>query len=73
MLIKVKVRADENVNEIIKKDKDSFEVKVKEPPIQGQANRAVARILAKYFGLEINEIKLIRGWRQSNKIFEIKK
>ncbi|MCK4781715.1 DUF167 domain-containing protein [Candidatus Parcubacteria bacterium] len=44
MLIKVKVFPDSIKQEIIKKSQDSFEIKVKEAPIRGEANRAVVRI-----------------------------
>ncbi|MBU1137045.1 DUF167 domain-containing protein [Patescibacteria group bacterium] len=72
MKIKVKVFPQAGKEEIIKKSDDSFEVWVKAKPIQGQANRAVARALAKYFNVSSDRIKLIKGFKERNKIFEVK-
>lgn len=72
MLIKVKVFPDSGKQEIIKKAEDSFEVWVKEKPIKGQANRAVISALVEYFEIPREKIRLIKGWQQRNKIFEIK-
>jgi len=72
MLIKVKVFPQAGKEEIIKKTDDSFEVWVKAKPVQGQANRAVARALTEYFGVSSDKIRLIKGFRERNKIFEIK-
>lgn len=68
MLIKVKVISGAGEDRLIKKDKDSFEIWVKEKPIQGQANRAVTRKLVQYFN---KEVRLIKGGKQSNKIFKV--
>ncbi len=72
MLIKVKVIPQAGKEEIIKKSEDNFEIWVKEKPIQGQANRAVISALAKYLNINRTKIKLIKGFKQRNKVFEIK-
>lgn len=71
MLIKVKVFPSAGKQEIIKKSQDSFEIWVKEKPIQGQANRAVISALASYLRIPQENIRLIKGFKQRNKIFEI--
>ena len=71
MLIKVKVFPDSKKEEIIKKSKDSLEIKVKEEPIKGLANKEVIKILASYFKIPESNIRLIKGFKQRNKIFEI--
>jgi uncharacterized protein len=70
MLIKVKVFPQAGQEQIIKKGENSFEVWVKERPIQGQANRAVAKVLAEYFKIPVGNIKLVKGFKQRNKVFE---
>ena len=50
-----------------------FEVCVKEPPVQGRANAAIARLLANYFKVPISQVRMIKGFRERNKIFEIEK
>jgi len=72
MLIKVKVLPDSKKQEIVKKSQDSFEIKVKQAPIRGEANRGVIKVLAEYFKTSEQNIRLIKGFRQRNKIFEIK-
>ncbi len=72
MLVKVKVIAGAKKEKIIKKDNNSFEVWVKEKPIKGTANRAVLNCLTNYLKLDKEKIRLIKGFRERNKIFEIK-
>ncbi len=72
MIFKVKVFPNSKKKEIVKKSEDSFEIKVKEKPIKGEANRAVVKLLADYLGLPAGKIRLIKGAKQRNKIFEIK-
>ncbi len=71
MLIKVKVFPNSKKEEIIEKSENSFEVKVKEKPIMGKANGGVIKILSEFFEIPESKIKLIRGFKQRNKIFEI--
>ena len=71
MLIKVKVFPASKKEEIIKKKENSFEVKVKEKPIRGEANRAVIDVLSNFFNVPKNKIKLIKGFKQRSKIFKI--
>ena len=71
MLIKVKVFPESKRKTVFKKSEDSFEVRVKSKPVMGEANREVIRILALYFKISQSKVRLIRGHKQSNKIFEI--
>ncbi|MFH1462430.1 MAG: DUF167 domain-containing protein [bacterium] len=72
MLIKVKVFPNSKEQEIIKKSEDSFEVRVKEKPIMGLANRGVIKLLSYYFEISESKVRLIKGFKERNKIFEIK-
>ncbi|MFH1582171.1 MAG: DUF167 domain-containing protein [bacterium] len=71
MLIKVKVFPKSKENEIIKKDKDSFEARVKAEPRMGLANKEVVDTLSFYFKAPKSKIRLVKGFRERNKIFEI--
>jgi len=71
MLIKVKVFPNSKKEEVVRKTKDSFEVKVKEKPIQGLANQAVVQLLSSFFRIPKSKIRLAKGYKQRNKIFEI--
>jgi uncharacterized protein len=72
MLIKVKVFPNSKKDEIVKRKGDEFEVRVKEKAEQGRANRAVIKVLADYFKIDESRIKLIKVFKERNKIFEIK-
>lgn len=72
MLIKVKVFPNSKEEEIIKKSEDSFEVQVREKPIKGEANKRVLEMLSSYFKTPEAKIRLVKGAKQRNKIFEIK-
>jgi hypothetical protein len=72
MFLKVKVTPNSKKDEIVKRKDDEFEVRVKEKAEEGRANRAVIKVLANYFKIDESKIKLIKGFKERNKIFEIK-
>jgi len=72
MLIKVKVFPGSKKEGILRRSEDSFEVRVKERPERGMANRAVIELLSSYFGVPPSRIRLVKGAKSRNKIFEIK-
>ena len=71
MLIKVKVFSHSKKQGIIKKSEDSFEIKVKVKPLQGHANKEAIKILAEYFKISESKVRLIKGFRHTNKVFSI--
>jgi uncharacterized protein YggU (UPF0235/DUF167 family) len=71
MLIKVKVFPGSKKEGIVKKRSDSFDVKVREKPVRGEATRAVINVLSNFFDIPENKVKLIKGFKKRNKIFEI--
>jgi len=71
MLIKVKVFPNSKKREVIRKSKDSFKIKVKSKPEKGKASREAIRTLSYYLKIPESKIKLVRGFKQPNKIFEI--
>ena len=71
MLIKVKAFPGVKKEEIIRKSEDSFEIKVKEKPVMGLANKRIITILSFYFKIPESKIRLIKGAKQKNKIFKI--
>lgn len=72
MLVKVKAFPNSKKREIIKKSDDSFEVKVKEKPKNNEANLAIFEVLEEYFNVGRSQIRLIKGAKEKNKIFDIK-
>ncbi|MBI3458673.1 DUF167 domain-containing protein [Candidatus Azambacteria bacterium] len=59
---------EESVRKI---DETHFVVAVKEPPISGQANRAIVKALANYLDLAPSRIQLVLGFSSKQKVFEI--
>jgi hypothetical protein len=52
-------------------DEINFIVAVKEPPVQGKANRAIIKVLADYFKIAPSRVRLISGFSAKQKTFEI--
>jgi uncharacterized protein (TIGR00251 family) len=48
-----------------------FKLKVKSPPVEGAANKECIRYLAKTFHVPQNAVKLIRGGKSRDKVFEL--
>ena len=71
MLVKIKVFPNSKKEEVIKKSKDAFEIRVKEKPLKGKANKRVVEILSLYFKIPKTKIKIVKGFRERNKIFEV--
>lgn len=71
MKIFVKAKPNAKQEKVEKIDEAHFVVSVKEPPRQGRANEAVAKVLAEYFKMNRSAFKLVSGFSSKNKIFEI--
>lgn len=56
---------------VIQITQNSYSVSVTEPPVDGQANEAIIKALAKYFSLSPSQISLISGHTSKIKIFEV--
>jgi len=46
-------------------------VKVKEPPKEGKANKAVVKVLARHFRVSQNSVRIESGLKGKNKLIEI--
>ena len=69
IFVKAKPNAREQSVEMI--DELHFVVAVKEPPVQGKANAAIQKALARHFGVPITSIRLVSGFAFREKVFEI--
>jgi hypothetical protein len=72
MLIKVKAFPLSKEEKIIKKNKDSFNVFVREEAERNMANKRIIEIISDYFEVPQNKVKMIKGFKESSKIFDIK-
>ena len=57
--------------EVVKNDDDTLTVYIKAPAIEGRANLAAGKLLAKYFGVAPSRVKLLRGATSKYKVFNI--
>ena len=48
-----------------------YTIYTKAPAIEGRANAAAIKLLAKYFGVPQSRVKLVRGARAKHKVFLI--
>ncbi|MDP3661808.1 MAG: DUF167 domain-containing protein [bacterium] len=71
MRISVKAKPSAREESVVKAEDGSFVVCVKEPPREGKANEAIARALAKHFGITRGQVILASGFSSRQKIFEI--
>jgi len=70
MKIAVKVKPNSRSEEVIQEE-HGLTLKVKDPPVQGKANRAVIRLLAGHFGVPESQVKILKGATARNKLIEI--
>ncbi|TWP26887.1 DUF167 domain-containing protein [TM7 phylum sp. oral taxon 348] len=59
--------------EVVAGDNGSLTVYTKAPAIEGRANAAAVKLLAKHFGVAPSKVKLVRGATSKYKVFEIDK
>jgi len=59
--------------EVVANDDGSLTVYTKAPAIEGRANLAAAKLLAKHFGVAPSKVKLVRGASSRYKVFELDK
>ena len=57
--------------EVVADDDGSLTVYTKAPAIEGRANAAAVKLLAKHFGVAPSKVKLLRGASSKYKLFDI--
>jgi uncharacterized protein (TIGR00251 family) len=67
MFVKVKVFPGSKKQEIIRTSEDSFEVRVKESPEKGQANKAVLKAISAF----LKNPRIVKGLKSRNKILKV--
>lgn len=71
MKITVKVKTNAREESIEKVTDREYAVSVKKSPVEGKANIAVIKVLAKYFHIPANRVRVATGHAGKNKIIEI--
>lgn len=72
MRIFVKAKPSAKKENVEKIDESHFVISVKEPPKDGQANKAIIKALAEHLDISSSAIRLVAGFSSKQKIFEIK-
>lgn len=57
--------------EVVVDSDGTYIIYTKAPAIEGQANVAAIKLLAKYFGVPQSGVKLVRGATSKHKVFNI--
>jgi len=70
-IITIKVLPNSKINKIIKLSDNLFKVKIMAPAVKGQANQALIKLLAQYFKISKNKIKILNGQLSTTKKIEI--
>lgn len=70
MKIQIQVKPNSKSEEVIEEG-NGFIVRVKEPPVEGKANRAVIKLLAKHLGISETRLRISSGFRSKVKMIEI--
>ncbi len=73
MKIRVLAKPNSNREEVKKIDANYFMVAIKEPPVRGEANRAILKLLSKYFEVSLSQVRMVHGHTTRNKTIEIVK
>ena len=72
MKIEVKVKPRSKTEGVTKEmGGDVYVVRVKEPPVEGKANRAVLKLLARHFGVPESRLRIVSGLTGKNKVIEV--
>jgi uncharacterized protein (TIGR00251 family) len=70
--IQVKVKPRSKTEDVTKEiDGNVYMVRVKEPPVEGKANRAVLKLLARHFGVPESRLRIVSGLSSKNKVVEV--
>ena len=57
--------------EVVVGSDGTYIIYTKAPAIEGRANAAAIKLLAKYFGVPQSQVKLVRGATSKHKVFDI--
>ena len=70
--LKVRVQPRASKNQIVGWMEDSLKVRLTAPPVEGEANAALVRFLAEYFGLSRQAVSLVIGSTSRQKVVQLK-
>ena len=71
MRLKIVANPKKKQEKVVQITSDTYAVSVKEPPINGRANEAIIKSLAKYFSVSRSQITLVSGHTAKIKVVEV--
>lgn len=71
MRIYVRVIPRSSKNEVIEIGENEYKIKVTAPPVNGEANQMVIKILAKHFGISKSAVEIVGGKSAKIKMIDI--
>lgn len=71
MYIHIKALTNQKEERISERKAGYFDVSVREKPEQNQANRKIIQIVARYFKMEPEQVRMISGHHKPSKILSI--
>jgi hypothetical protein len=71
MKISINVIPNSKTSEVIKIDESNYKVRVDAPASEGKANKLLIEILAEHFNVSKSSIKILKGYKNRNKIVSI--
>jgi len=71
IILKVYLQPKSSKNEIVGPYRDGIKVRITAPPVEGKANEALIRFLAKEFGASSSCIEIIKGCHSREKTLRI--
>jgi hypothetical protein len=60
-----------SVEKVMETENGEYKVYTCKPAVDGQANKAIIELLAKYLGIKKNKISIKQGHNSKNKVLEI--
>lgn len=61
LVLQIHVQPNAKKTEIIGLHGEALKVKLHAPPVEGQANQALIKFFAAFFGIPVKQVELIRG------------
>jgi uncharacterized protein (TIGR00251 family) len=71
IVLKVYVQPRSSKNEVVGPYRDGIKIKVTAPPVEGKANEALIKILAKEFKITASSIEILKGQNSREKIVRV--
>ena len=70
-IISVTVVPRSSKNEVLPLDDGSYRVKITAPPVDGEANKKLIKLISEYFDVAKSCVVIVKGERGKKKVLEI--